>query len=392
MLTVTTRREPEVNTPAVATLYVAFELGEREWKLAFTTGLGQRPRHRTIRARDLRRLDDELVAAKRRFHLAPEVPVRSCYEAGREGFWLHRALTARGIVNVVVDASSIEVNRRARRAKADRLDAEKLVEMLVRYAMGGRRVWHAVHVPTEAAEDRRHVERERQTLLQEQTRLRNRIQGLLATQGVSARLAGDVPAALGRVTRWDGTPLPVGLMARLEREWARCEVVAAELAALEAERRRALRTGTDAAAVTGRKLEQLRAIGPTGAWTLSTELFSWREFRNRRQVGGLVGLTPTPYQSGEERRELGIAKSGSPQLRALAVELAWLWLRYQPESALSRWYEARFAGGGPRLRRIGIVALARKLLIALWRYVEFDEVPAGAVLKASAKASAKAAA
>lgn len=372
------------STPTVsAALYLSFELGERDWKLAFTIGLGQRPRHRTIRAGQLGVLDQEIARARRRFALAPEAVVRSCYEAGRDGFWLHRALLARGIANVVVDASSIEVNRRARRAKSDRLDNAKLNEMLVRYHAGEHRVWHVVRVPSEADEDRRHLERERQALLQERTRLRNRIHGLVATQGVTVPLAGDVVAALGRVRRWDRTPLPPGLVARLQREWARLVTVTTALAALEGERRTAMAADT-ATAQCSRRLERLRAIGPTIAWTLASELFGWRTFRNRREVGSLVGLTPTPYQSGAEHRELGIAKSGNPHLRALAVELAWLWLRYQPRSALSRWYQARYARGGPRLRRIGIVALARKLVIALWRYVTFDELPAGALRKAAA--------
>jgi transposase len=183
------------------------------------------------------------------------------------------------------------------------------------------------------------------------------------------------------VRRWDGTPLPAGLRARLEREWARLAAVSEAIAALEQTRAAAMRE-RNATAQCSRRLERLRAIGPTIAWTLASEVFGWREFRNRREVGGLWGLTPTPAQSGAERRELGIAKSGDPHLRALAVELAWLWLRYQPGSALSRWYQTRYARGGPRRRRIGIVALARKLVIALWRYVAFDQLPEGAQLKA----------
>lgn len=374
-----TTRESASTSSAV--LYLSFELGERDWKLAFTIGLGQRPRHRTIRAGQLAALDHELTRARERFGLGPAAPVRSCYEAGRDGFWLHRALLARGIQNVVVDASSIEVTRRARRAKSDRLDNEKLNEMLVRYHAGERRVWHVVRVPSEADEDRRHLERERQTLVQDRTRLRNRIQGLLATHGLALRLGGAGAAALGSARRWDGTPLPAGLVARLRREWARLEAVDAAVAALERERAAAMREATPTAQC-GRRLARLRAIGATIAWTLASEVFGWRTFHNRREVGGLLGLTPTPAQSGAERRELGIAKSGDPHLRALAVELAWLWLRYQPQSALSRWYQARYAGGGPRLRRIGIVALARKLVIALWRYVAFDQLPEGALLKA----------
>ena len=301
-------------------LYLSFELGERDWKLAFTIGLGQRPRHRTIRAGDLARFDQECVVARQRFGLAADAPIVSCYEAGRDGFWLHRALTARGIDNVVVDAASIEVNRRARRAKSDRLDNEKLVEMLLRYRAGEQRVWHVVRVPSEADEDRRHLERERQTLVQERTRLRNRVQGLLATQGVTLVLRGDVRTALGAVRRWDGTPLPAGLRARVEREWARIGEVSAAVAAREAERQTAIAREDDATAACSRRLQRLRALGPTIAWTFASEVFGWRQFRNRREVGSLLGLTPTPYQSGTERRELGIGKSGNPHLRAVAVD------------------------------------------------------------------------
>lgn len=382
MRPVTTRSDALV-PPAMPGLYLSFELGERQWKLAFTIGLGQRPRHRTIRAGDLTRLDGEVAAARQRFGVPATAGVVSCYEAGRDGFWVHRALLARGIANVVVDASSIEVNRRARRAKTDRLDNEKLSEMLVRYHGGERRVWHVVPVPSEADEDQRHLERERQTLIQERTRLRNRLQGLLATHGVTVPMTGDGDAALGAVRRWDGTPLPTGLLVRARREWARLVVVTQAIRALEGERATVLAGATSTAAC-ARRLQQLRALGPTLAWTLASEVFGWRTFHNRRQVGSLLGLTPTPAQSGAERRELGIAKSGSGRLRALAVELAWLWLRYQPQSALSRWYQARYAGGGPRLRRVGIVAVARKLVIALWRFVEFGQVPEGAVLRGEA--------
>jgi transposase len=394
MSTTTTRQSNQVtlvegNTAVARTLYLAVELGQRSWTLGFTIGVGQRPRRRTIPTRDLARLGSELARAKQRFGLDPETPVVSCYEAGPDGFWLHRALTARGIRNVVVDASSIEVNRRARRAKADALDVEKLVEMLVRYVAGERRVWHVVHVPTVAEEDRRHLERERATRVQERTRLLNRIRGLLATHGVVLPLKGEVIAALARVRLWDGTPLPSGLQARLEREWQRVERVTAELRALTQERQQLLRQGPrdprDAVEVRthqqARALSGLRGIGPVLAWNLATELFAWRQFRNRRELGAVLGLVPTPYQSGERRHEQGISRSGNARLRGLAVELAWLWLRHQPLSALSQWYTQRFARGGPRLRRIGIVALARKVVIALWRYVEQGLLPAGALLK-----------
>lgn len=386
-MSTTSARRIEDSSLSGPTLYLAFELGDRHWLLGFTIGLGQRPRRRTIAARSLAALWTEIARAKQRFGLSVDAPVVSCYEAGPDGFWLHRALVAHGVTNVIVDASSIEVNRRARQAKADGLDVEKLAEMLLRYHAGERRVWHVIRVPSVADEDRRHLERERATRVQEHTRLLNRIRGLLATQGVVLPLRGDVPAALARVELWDGSALPPGLVARLTREWHRVEAVAAELRALEAARRAALSrrtTGTPAEAdarACARQLIQLRSIGPTIAWALTTELFAWRQFRNRREVGAVMGLVPTPYQSGTSHHEQGISRAGNARLRGLAVELAWLWLRHQPQSALSQWYGQRFAHGGPRLRRIGIVAVARKLIVALWRYVQDGHLPAGAQLK-----------
>jgi len=382
---------PQSTLAPAPTLYVALDLGQRYWTLAFTIGRAQRPRVRTIPAGALDRLTTELTAARRRFGLPATGPVCSCYEAGRDGFWVHRALRAAGVANVVVDAASIEVPRRARRAKTDRLDARKLVTMLVRHLEGERGVWHVVHVPSEADEDHRHLERERQTLVADHTGLVNRIQGLLATQGVTLALRGDVPAQLAAVRRWDGTPLPAELRARLEREWARVERLRSALRALGTERHRRVTAPTAAPADATvvrltRRLSRLGAVGETTAWLLATELFSWRAFRNRREVGGFVGLTPTPFQSGESVREQGLTRNGSVELRARVIELAWSWLRYQPGSALSRWYRRTYGGGTARLRRIGIVALARRLLIALWRYAMGGDLPAGARIKAVAVA------
>jgi len=388
-----TPRSREFTATDGAMLYLALELSQRGWTLAFTTGRGQVARIRKMAAGALEAVEAEIARARRRFGLPPAAPVVSCYEAGRDAFWVHRALLARGIGNVVVDAASIEVNRRQRRAKTDRLDARKLVAMLVRWHDGDRGVWHVVHVPSEADEDRRHLERERQTLVAEQTRLVNRLQELLATQGVTLPLTGDVRAQLGTLRRWDGTALPAGLRTRLEREWARIEAVRTALRALGSERHRRMTESAPAPAdapvmAKARRLAQLGAIGETLAWVLATELFGWRAFQNRRQVGGFVGLTPTPFQSGGGPREQGITRNGSRELRALVIELAWLWLRYQPQSALSQWYRRTYGGASPRLRRIGIVALARKLLVALWRYVDFGELPAGARLKVAAEAAA----
>jgi transposase len=362
-------------------LYLAFELGLEEWKLGFATEPSAPPRVRTIPARDCARLTREIADAKQWFGVTPATPVRSCYEAGRDGFWLHRYLSSGGIANVVVDSSSIEVNRRARRAKSDRLDARKLVSMLLRYHTGERRVWSVLHVPTVADEDRRQLHRELRTLQKERTRVTNRVKGLLAAQGVRLPKGTALKGALATVRLWDGSALPAGLRARLERECEHAQFLRATIGQLERERQRAIAHGSGPALDKVRQLLRLRAIGPTGAWVYVNEFFGWRQFRNRKEVGAAAGLTPTPYQSGDARREQGISKAGSRHIRAVAVEVAWSWLRYQPHSRLSRWYQARFGRGGTRARRVGIVALARKVLIALWRFLEFGVVPEGARLK-----------
>ncbi len=350
----------------VPTLYLAFELGNRDWKLGLTTGFGQPPRERTIGARDLPVLAAEIAQARRRFALPAHARVCSCYEAGRDGFWLHRALTQQGVANLVVDSSSIEINRRARRAKSDRLDVRKLLTMLLRYDAGETRVWHVVRVPTPAEEDRRQLHRELLFTKRDRARITNRIKGLLAGQGVPLLTLQRFTAQLPELRTWDGTPLAPALAARLQREWAKVQVLSEQIRALAAERREALRTGTDPAIRQVRQLLALQAIGVESAWLYVMEFFSWRQFA---------------YQSGDQHREQGIAKAGNRHVRAMAIEIAWAWLRFQPESALARWYTTRFGHGSSRVRRIGIVALARKLLIELWRYLETGVVPEGAVLK-----------
>jgi transposase len=363
-------------------LFVSFELGESSWKLAFTVGLGQRGRQRTVVARDLAAVRREVSQAKQRFGLPASCRVKSCYEAGREGFWLHRWLEAEHIDNRVVDASSIEVNRRLRRAKTDRMDATRLMVLLVRFWSGERRVWSVVRVPSVEEEDRRHLHRELLTMKRDRTRLANRIQGLLANQGLRVDWRKPLARQLDALRSWEGAPLPRGLRARLDQERERLELLNRQIEALEARRRERIRS--EKAEPTVDKVSQLltlQGVGSNSAWLYVMEFFGWRQFRNRREVGALAGLTPTPYQSGESHREQGIAKAGNRHVRAMAIEIAWGWLRFQPESALTRWYETRFGHGSSRLRRIGIVALARKLLIALWRFLETGVVPEGAVLK-----------
>ena len=369
------------STATSMSLLVAFELSERTWKLGFTMAGGERPRFRQIAAGALDRLLEEVTKAKTRFGLAPDAPVVSCYEAGREAFWLHRWAVAQGWTNYVVDSSSIEVNRRARRVKTDRLDLVGLLRLLGRSVAGDTRVWRVVRVPTEAEEDARHLHRMRETLQQERTRLINRLHGLLTSQGVHVPVRAGFLERLAAVRRWDGTALPPGLTTRLQQVWTQLDALTQAVADVDAAR---ATLPVDPATATGRwveRLQTLRGLGSIGAWSLATEIFGWRQIRNGRELGALVGVVPAPYQSGETAHDRGITRAGNRHVRRMIVQLAWSWLRYQPDSALSRWYRARF-DRGRRLRRIGIVALARKLLIAWWRYGETGVVPEGALLKA----------
>lgn len=369
-----TRPAMSVSEP---TLYVAFELGKKDWKLAMTSGFGVQPWLRTVPSGDWAAVTRVLGQGRARFGLPATACVVSCYEAGRDGFWIHRALLAMGSANRVVDSASIEVNRRARRAKTDRLDALKLVTMLVRVCCGERRVWSEVRVPTEAEEAARHVSRERTALTQDQTRLVNQMRGWLATWGTT--LPGRRRGAWWTTLRdWAGAALPAAVQARLARAEARLAGLAAQVAELEAQQQAAVTAAAPAAAV--QQLVQLKGVATTSASVLLDEGLVWRAFRNRRQIGGLLGFAPTPYDSGESKREQGISRAGNARLQAISIQLAWNWVRWQPASALTQWYQANF-GKGKRARRIGIVAVARKLVIALWRYVTTGVVPAGAIMK-----------
>jgi len=364
-----------------AVLYLAFELSEKTWKLGFTTALARKPRERDMPSRDRVRLEEEIAAAKERFELPADAPVFCCYEAGRDGFWLHRFLLASGWENVIVDPSSIQVDRRQRRRKTDRLDVRKLLKMLIRHHTGEKDVWSIVRAPTVEEEDARQLHRELDTLRAEQTGHINRIKGLLASQGVMMEVTRAFLVRLKHARLWDGTSLPTGLQNRLRREFARMQLLNGQIRALEKERAQLVRAQDNNVAVQQtRKLLELKAIGINSAWLYVHEIFAWRQIKNRRQVGALVGLVGSPYQSGGQDQEQGISKAGNRRVRGMAIEIAWIWLRHQSQSALARWYERRFATGGKRLRRIGIVALARKLLVALWRYLESGMPPEGAEL------------
>jgi transposase len=360
-------------------LYLAFELGWNEWKLAFATGPADNPRLRSIGGRNTEAVLQEIAKAKRRFGLAADAVVQSCYEAGRDGFWLHRFLESQRIVNQVVDSSSIEVKRRGRRRKTDRLDAGKLLSMLIRWYHGEEDVWSIVQVPSVADEDRRQLHRDLLELKAERTQHTNRIKGLLAGCGLAAPpVEARFPEVVAELRCWDGQAVPPELQQRLRREHERWQLVDRQIKDLENERACRIRQSEDKVVSKVRQLLRLRGIGANSAWMYVMEFFGWRRIRNRKQLGALAGLTPTPYQSGDRDREQGISKAGNRRLRTMAVEIAWCWLHYQPDDALSQWYQKRFAKGSSRQRRIGIVALARKLLVALWRFLETGEVPAGA--------------
>jgi transposase len=374
----TTTHDSNSTLAPAPVLYLSLDLGWNTWKLAFTIGLGQKPRLRNVKARDLLTLLAEIQAAKLRFGLPENAKVFSCYEAGRDGFWLHRFLLAHGIENRIVDSASIEVNRRKRRAKSDRLDAVKLVEMLVRWHNGERKVWAVVQPPSAEDEDARQLHRELIALKAERTGHINAIKGLLAGLGLQSVVDEKLPERLERLRQWNAQGVPPGVSQRILREFARWQLVNQQIRELERQRRAKIRDDETPHVEQVRRLLSLKGIGENGAWLLVAEFFAWREIQNRRELGSLAGLTPTPYASGESRREQGISKAGNRRVRWMMVQLAWGWLNYQPKSALSQWYMSRFAPGNSRLRKIGIVALARKLLVALWKYLQTGDPPEGA--------------
>ena len=365
-----------------ATLLLSFELSKSRWLIgAMLPGSSKLSRF-SLTAGDTAGLAAliEKLLGKLPPDLRSRVTIVSCYEAGYDGFWLHRWLMARGIVNHVIDPASLPVDRRMRRAKTDRLDLDMLMQALIALLRGERRACRTVRVPSVAEEDAKRCSRERERLLRERTAHGNRILGLLHGQGVRLERVRrrDLMQHLAGWRTGDGRPLPPALLAEIGREHARLRLIEEQLDALEAETKARLATAGTADRL--ERLTRLVGIGPAGGLILVNELF-YRDFANRREVGSYLGLTGTPYDSGSSRREQGIGKAGNPRARTVAIELAWLWLRHQPESALSRWFHGRVnqAKGAPR--RIAVVALARKLAVALWRYLTQGLVPTGARLK-----------
>jgi len=358
---------------------VAMEMSLKTWRLAMAPSGSGKERQVQVPAGHYAELGEAVAKAKERFGMDKSSRVVLCYEAGREGFHPYRVLSEMGHTAWIIDSSSIEVNRRARRAKNDAVDASKILTLMQRDYRGEQPL-KRVRVPTVEQEDYRQGTREREVLIKERARLRVRIQSLLFSQGIR-----DLPKSVLGIERWlttQGQRVPTHLRARIERDVVRLKLTDRQLKDLTKEQHmhcttKAADVATDPIA---QQLTQLKGIGAIGACILSSELFGWRHFNNRREVGACVGLTPTPYDSGESSREQGISKAGNKRIRRVIVEVAWKWLDYQPDSALSRWFMERF-GQGKRNRRIGIVALARKLLVALWHYLKQGVIPNGAQLK-----------
>lgn len=369
-----------VNNNAVSgVLYMAMELSLNKWCIAF--GNGMKMRQVILESNDRLGLCVEIQKAKEKFGLPEDTKVMSCYEAGRDGFWIHRWLESCRIENIVIDSSSIKVDRKSRRAKTDRLDASRMLRQLILHVRGEEKLQIA-RVPSEIEEDRRRIHRERERLVKERTGHTNRIKSLLNLFGIKFKNRGwkSWESYLNGVKDWKDEHLPEDQKHELLREAKRLEMVEEQLRELETLRIKRIESSNEDVYKKVRQLKQLKGIGDIGSWVFIMEWFGWRQFNNRREVGAAAGLVGTPYDSGESQREQGITKAGNYRIRTLATELAWAWLRYQPNSDLSRWFNERF-NQGKRSRRVGIIAVARRLLIALWRYLETGQRPAGAELK-----------
>jgi transposase len=369
------------------TLFASLELSKARWLVTVSAPGGEKLSRYTVAGGAGGALLDLLARLRTAVERRAGLPVRAVViqEAGLDGSWVRRLLEADGIESHVVDPASIAVDRRHRRAKTDAIDGEKLVRTLMAWARGERRVCSMVRPPS-PEEDRRRLTRERGTLLKERIRHTNRIKGLLAGQGVTDYdpLRKDRLTRLDALRTGDGRPLPERLKAEIRREIERVELVASQMAVVERERDALVGARSDdEPATAAAALARLKGIGTELGSLLWLEAL-FRHFDNRRQLAAYAGLAPSPWQSGGTEREQGISKAGNRRLRHAMVELAWFWLRHQPDSALSVWFRERVGRGRGRgrVRRIAIVALARKLLVALWRYATQGVVPRGAAFKA----------
>jgi transposase len=366
---------------------LAIELSKKSWIVAVNSPLSDKISYYTVKDwNGLRELIDKVRTRVGR-ELKRPVEIVSCYEAGYDGFWLHRLLEQTGVRNCVIDPASVQVDRRARRLKTDNVDVTKLLRSLMAYLRGEPKVWSVLRVPTIAEEDDRRLHRERDRLINERVRHVNRIKGLCALHGIYhyQPLRSDRMKCLEQLRTGDGRQLPPRLKAEIQRELQRLELVLQMIKTIEKERNVMALGKAPSTYGNAKKVQQLVKIGSIGseiATVLVGEVF-FRQFNNRQEVGSYAGLTPSHFQSGPSTRDQGISKAGNPKARTIMLELAWFWIRYQPDSPLTIWFRERVGTAKGRIRRIAIVAVARKLLIALWRYVETGVVPTGAKLKAS---------
>jgi transposase len=378
---------PPTATHGAVCCLMAIELSKKSWIVAVNTPLSDKISNHTVKGwKELLELIDKIRSRVGR-ELKRPAEFISCYEAGYDGFWLHRLLEENGVRNYVIDPASLQVDRRARRVKTDNVDVTKLLRSLMAYLRGEPKVWSVVRVPTVAEEDDRRLHRERDRLINERVQHVNRIKGLCAVHGVYhyEPLRLDRMKRLEQLRTGDERELPPRVKAEIRRELRRLELVLQMIKVIEKERNAMAlgkATSTYGNANKVQQLVKIGSIGPEIATVLVGEVF-YRQFNNRQQVGSYVGLTPSHFQSGASSRDQGISKAGNPKARTIMLELAWFWIRYQPNSPLTIWFRERVGTAKGRIRRIAIVAMARKLLIALWRYVETGVVPTGAKLKTS---------
>jgi transposase len=372
---------------SLAAIFVSLELSRSTWLItSLVPGGGDKMSKHSVRSGDIAELLDHFTKLRDKAHAraGASFPIIAIQEAGLDGFWVHRVLERAGIESHVVDAASILTSRRRRRAKTDRIDGEALLRTLLAHKRGEPRVCAMVRAPSPEEEDRRRLCRERRTLIAERVAHVNRIKGLLFAQGICdyEPLRSDRRQQLEALRTGDERPLPPYLKAQIGRELDRLELLLEQLKTVEAERNALLEPANDVAPVGVKALAALRGIGPELTAMLWSECL-FRSFRNRRQIAAYAGLAPTPWQSGSVQHEQGVSKSGNPRLRSTMIQLAWLWLRHQPTSELSLWFRERVKRNGGRGKKTAIVALARKLLVALWKFSSSGVVIEGAIMKAA---------
>ncbi len=366
-------------------IFSSLELSRSTWLItSLSPGSGEKMSKHSVEAGNIAALQARFSELRQKAfaRTGKSFPIIVIQEAGLDGFWIHRVLESAGIESHVVDPASIATSRRRRRAKTDRIDGEALVRALLAYKRGEPRVCAMVRAPSPEEEDRRRLCRERKVLTNERVLHVNRIKGLLFSQGVSSYepLRRDRRQRLDELTTGDGRALPQFIKAQISRELDRIELLLEQIKAVEVERDALLAAQQIAVAAPVAMLLDLKGIGPEFAIILWSEgLF--RHFDNRRQVASYAGLAPTPWQSGSVSREQGVSKAGNPRLRTTLIQLTWLWLRHQPQSALALWFKERVSSNGGRFKKTTLVALARKLLVALWKYVTAGVVIEGAVMK-----------